>query len=93
MSGRINYNTLLLLVGVVGTIVLLLKEEVDTAVREEQNIIWKHANNLGEPLVYNSSHEFTRSIGIIAKEIIGDHFVLGEPEKKKGFFKKLFGKK
>lgn len=53
----------------------------------------KHANNLGEPLVYNSSHEFTRSIGIIAKEIIGDHFVLGEPEKKKGFFKKLFGKK
>lgn len=43
----------------------------------------KHANNLGEPLVYNSSHEFTRSIGIIAKEIIGDHFVLGEPEKKK----------
>lgn len=29
----------------------------------------KHANNLGEPLVYNSSHEFTRSIGIIAKEI------------------------
>ena len=39
MSGRINYNTLLLLVGVVGTIVLLLKEEVDTAVREEQNII------------------------------------------------------
>lgn len=29
----------LLLIGVVGTIFLLLKEEVDTSVREEQNII------------------------------------------------------
>lgn len=34
-----NLWFLLLLVGVVGTIVLLLKEEVDTAIREEQNII------------------------------------------------------
>lgn len=30
---------ILLLISVVGTIVLMLKEEVDTSVREEQNII------------------------------------------------------
>ena len=29
----------LMLVGVIGTIVLLMKEEVDTAVHEEQNIV------------------------------------------------------
>ena len=29
----------LIIIGVVGTIILQLKEEVDTAVREEQNII------------------------------------------------------
>lgn len=29
----------LIIIGVIGTIILQLKEEVDTAVREEQNII------------------------------------------------------
>lgn len=52
----------------------------------------KHMNNLGKPLVYDSSSEFTKSIGVIAKEVIGDDFVLGTPEKK-GFFGKLFGRK
>ena len=34
-----NLWFLLLLFGVLGTIILLLKEEVDTSIREEQNII------------------------------------------------------
>lgn len=34
-----NLWFLLLLVGVIGTIILLLKEEIDTSIREEQNII------------------------------------------------------
>lgn len=34
-----NLWFLLLLFGVIGTIILLLKEEVDTSIREEQNII------------------------------------------------------
>lgn len=52
----------------------------------------KQANNLGEPLVYQSSHGFTKKIALIAKEIIGDTFVLSEP-KKKGFFSKFKKKK
>lgn len=51
----------------------------------------KQANNSGEPLVYNPSHEFTKSIGKIASKIIGNHFVLEQP-KKKGFFAKMFKK-
>ena len=31
----------------------------------------KQANNLGEPLVYQSSHSFTKKIALIAKEVIG----------------------
>lgn len=34
-----NLAILLMLVGVIGISVLLLKEEVDTAVRDEQNIL------------------------------------------------------
>ena len=52
----------------------------------------KHMNNLGKPLVYNSSSEFTKSIGAIASEVIGEEFTLGVPEKK-GLFGRLFGKK
>lgn len=52
----------------------------------------KHMNNLGKPLVYDSSSDFTKTIGEIASEVIGENFVLGKPEKK-SFFSKLFGKK
>lgn len=52
----------------------------------------KHMNNLGKPLVYNSSSDFTKSIGAIASEVIGEEFTLGVPEKR-GLFGKLFGKK
>lgn len=34
-----NFAILLMLIGVVGIMVMLLKEEVDTAVRDEPNII------------------------------------------------------
>lgn len=52
----------------------------------------KQANNLGEPLVYQSSHSFTKKIALIAKEVIGDTFVLSQPEKK-GFFQRFKKKK
>lgn len=52
----------------------------------------KQANNLGEPLVYQSSHRFTKKIALIAKEVIGDTFVLSQPEKK-GFFQRFKKKK
>nr|WP_303183302.1 MinD/ParA family protein [Lachnoclostridium phocaeense] len=44
--------------------------------------------NLGTPLVYKSNHEFTKAIGEIASKIIGDNFVLEEPEKKGFFFRR-----
>lgn len=34
-----NFWFFLIIIGVIGTIILLLKEEIDTSVREEQNII------------------------------------------------------
>lgn len=34
-----NFWFLFLLVGVIGTIILLLKEQIDTSARDEQNII------------------------------------------------------
>lgn len=34
-----NFWFIFLLIGVIGTIILLMKEEIDTAVRDEQNII------------------------------------------------------
>lgn len=51
----------------------------------------KHSNNIGKPLVFNSGHEFTKGIGIIASQLIGENFVLEQP-KKKGFFQRLFRK-
>lgn len=50
-----------------------------------------HSNNTGEPLVYKSSHEFTKSIAEIAKEVIDEDFRL-QPRKKKGLFSRMFGK-
>ena len=52
----------------------------------------KQANNNAEPLVYNPSHEFTKSIGQLVSKIVGNDFVLEQP-KKKGFFARLFGNK
>lgn len=34
-----NFWFFLIIIGMLGTVILLLKEEVDTSVREEQNII------------------------------------------------------
>ena len=49
----------------------------------------QNAENVGEPMVYKSSHEFTKSIGEIAHHVIGDTFVLSKPKKKRfSFFRK-----
>ena len=34
-----NFWFFLIIIGLIGTIILMLKEEIDTAIREEQNII------------------------------------------------------
>lgn len=52
----------------------------------------KLAGNMGSPLVYDASSEFTKEIGEIASKIIGKSHVLPEM-KKKGFFSKLFRRK
>lgn len=52
----------------------------------------KQANNNAEPLVYNPSHEFTKSIGQLVSKIVGNDFVLEQP-KKKSFLARLFGSK
>lgn len=43
------------------------------------------------PLVYRANHEYTKAIGHIAAEIIGQEHVLEEP-KKKGFLSRLLGR-
>lgn len=49
----------------------------------------QNAENVGEPMVYKSSHEFTKSIGEVAHHVIGDTFVLTKPKKKRfSFFRK-----
>lgn len=49
----------------------------------------QNAENVGEPMVYKSSHEFTKSIGEIAHHVIGDTFVLAKPKKKRfSFFRR-----
>ena len=50
----------------------------------------KLAGNLGQPLVFDPNHEFTKQIGLIAKRIIGEETKLA-PVKKKSLFSKLFG--
>ncbi len=45
----------------------------------------QNAENIGEPLVYNSTHEFTQNIASIAKYVVGDNFVLPELPKKNLF--------
>ena len=52
----------------------------------------KLAGNMGSPLVYDATSEFTKEIGVIASKIIGKSYVLPEM-KKKGFFARLFGRK
>ncbi len=58
----------------------------------------KHSNevvrcgNKGEPLIYNSNHEFTRSIGEIVKKITGQERVLAAPQKE-SLFDRIFKKK
>lgn len=52
----------------------------------------KSAENRGKPLVFNSSHEFSKNIGEITSKLIDNDFVLQKP-KKAGFFRRLFGKK
>ena len=52
----------------------------------------RKAGNDGQPLVYDTSNEFTKSIGEMSTKLIGEDFVL-EAVPKKGFFAKLFGKK
>lgn len=49
------------------------------------------ASNLQRPLVFQSSNEFTKHIGMIASIEIGDRFVLEAP-KKKGLFARFFGR-
>ena len=45
----------------------------------------RNAENVGEPLVYNSSHEFTQNIASVAKHVVGDTFVLPELPKQNLF--------
>lgn len=49
----------------------------------KDNVAVQNAENVGEPMVYKSGHEFTKSIGEIASHVIGDTFVLSKPKKKK----------
>jgi len=48
--------------------------------------------NLGTPLVYNSSHEFTKTMGEIVRKLIGEETVLEEP-KKQSLWNKIIGRK
>lgn len=48
----------------------------------------RNAENLGEPMVFHSSHEFTKGIGEISSKLIGENFVLEQPEKKRGWFRR-----
>lgn len=45
-----------------------------------------NSGNLGAPLSYNSSHEFTHSIGEIVQYLTGGQTVLQKKVKRKGFF-------
>lgn len=49
----------------------------------------RNAGNLGEVLVYEPGHEFTKSIGQIAVKLIGENFVLPEKQKRKGIFNRM----
>lgn len=51
----------------------------------------RNAENIGEPLVYKSVHEFTQGIAQIAKYVIGEEFVLPEMPKQ-NLFSELLGK-
>ena len=51
----------------------------------------RNAENIGEPLVYNSTHEFTQNIATIAKYVVGENFVLPELPKQ-NLFSELLNK-
>ena len=51
------------------------------------------SGNNGIPLIYNTSHEFTHSIGDIARNITGEEHILAVPEKKESLFDRMFKKK
>ena len=50
----------------------------------------RNHNNMQQPLVYNSKHEYTKCIGEIANKLIGDNSILKSTDKPKF---KLFGKR
>ena len=47
--------------------------------------------NRGEPIIYNTNHKFTKSMGEMVRKISGQTFVLAVPEKK-SIFGKIFKK-
>lgn len=66
------------------------KFETLAKIKESDDVT--NSGNLGTPLVYDSTHEFTKSIGEIVRKLIGEQTVLEEP-KKPSFWEKLWGKK
>lgn len=50
------------------------------------------SNNKGEPLIYVSNHDFTRSIGEVVKKITGQERVLAAPQKE-SLFERVFKKR
>ena len=63
----------------------------ETLARIKQSNDVVNYGNKGEPLVFNSAHDFTKSIGKIVGKVTGKEQVLTAPEKK-NFFEKLFKK-
>ncbi len=51
-----------------------------------------NSGNLGTPLVYDSTHEFTKSIGNVVRRLIGEETVLEEP-KKRSVWDRIIGRK
>lgn len=66
------------------------KFETLAKIKESDDVT--NSGNLGTPLVYDSTHEFTKSIGEIVRKLIGEQTVLEEP-KKPSFWERLWGKK
>ena len=63
----------------------------ETLARIKQSNDVVNYGNKGEPLVFNSTHDFTKSIGKIVGKVTGKEQVLTAPEKK-SFIDKLFKK-
>lgn len=58
---------------------------------KQSNDVVKYSNK-GEPLVYDSNHDFTKSIGEIVKRITGQERVLAAPQKE-SLFERVFKKR